>query len=121
MSADAYFLVEEIGGCIVITPQSSVGSFEERRVRDELTSLQQKLDDSGTYRVIVDLNRMSYFGSAVLEWMVAVWKQVKQHHGRMSLCNVSETGAEILQSVKFETLWPFYETREQALQRTAER
>lgn len=119
MTAGTYFLVEECGECFVITLQSNLGSLEVERVRDELAVVHDVLRQSRKYHVVIDLSQMAYFGSTVLEWMLAVWKQVKEHDGRMALCNVSDTGLEILHSARFETLWPIYPTRADAVEQTA--
>jgi hypothetical protein len=47
--------------------------------------------------------------------MAALWKRVRGGGGKMAVCNVSETGREILQVTKFDTLWPIGPSRQEAL------
>ena len=65
---------------------------------------------------IIDLGTLDYFGTIMLELLLVLWKRVSAKGGKFALCNVSPIGLEILQTVKFDTLWPIVSDREQALE-----
>jgi anti-anti-sigma factor len=69
--------------------------------------------------VVIDLTHVPYFrsNSNLLRALVSIWKHLKASGRTMALCNVSEIGHTILEATQFNTLWPVYSTRNEALER----
>jgi anti-anti-sigma factor len=115
MSTPKVFEATNNGSTLIIMPLGSVGSLAGESVNFELEALVKRLGESGLKHVIFDFQKVSYFGSSMLGAMHAVWKHVSAAEGKMALCNVSDVEREVLEVSKFDTLWPVYATREQAL------
>jgi len=82
----------------------------------ELTGLLEQFEQSDLRNAVIDLEKSSYFGTSMLQAMTAVWKRVRARGGKMALCNLSDTGHEILHVTRFDTLWPICSSRSEALQ-----
>jgi len=109
------FSVEQHDDVLVVIPMEDAGSLIDRQIRQEW---EQILADSEepVARIVLDLKKMHYFGSVMLEWMISVWRHVQQHKGAFAACNASTVGGEILKIAKFDSLWPIFNTREEAIE-----
>jgi anti-anti-sigma factor len=101
--------------CLWITPLDNSVDFRQPEALPELKELQDKIKDERFNRIVVDLSALPHFGSVVLEWLVSLWKQIRKRNGNLVLFAPSEVGREVLAVVKFDTIWPIAETREEAL------
>jgi HptB-dependent secretion and biofilm anti anti-sigma factor len=106
MAGGKLFQVERQGDVLIVAPQESISTLESRRARVELTGLATPLREGQSRHVLVDLERAPYFGTCMLELMHMLWRHTRASGGQMVLCNVSETGREILGIAKLDTLWP---------------
>jgi anti-anti-sigma factor len=66
-------------------------------------------------KILVDMGRLRYCGSALLGIMLRVWKSVSARSGVLSFCNVNPEVTEILKQTRLDTLWTVYPTREAAI------
>jgi len=120
MSHPTIFETEIQDATLIVAPRGDVSTLAGEDVHSELLGLLDQLELAKITHVIVDLKRASFFGSSMLGAMNALWGRVRPAGGNIALCNVSETGLEILQVSKFDTLWPICATREEALKKVLE-
>ena len=116
MSIPKYFTVEQADDTVIFCAIGSIGGLVEDAARHEWDALLRQVDDANAKHAVIDLGALDYFGSIMLELLVVLWKRVHAHGGKLALCNVSPVGLEILQTAKFDTLWPIVPDREQALE-----
>lgn len=119
MSLPKFFEAATDGSTLIVSSLGSLGSLAGEEIAYELTDLLEQFDKPELTRVVIDLQKASYFGTSMLQVMTALWKRVRAKGGRLALCNVSETGLEILHVTRFDTLWPICGSREEALQEVA--
>ncbi|MFH1922297.1 MAG: STAS domain-containing protein [Planctomycetota bacterium] len=117
MSHPTIFETEIQDATLIVAPRGDVSTLAGEDVHAELLGLLDQLQLAEVKYVVIDLKRAAYFGSSMLGAMNALWGRVRPAGGNMALCNVSETGLEILQVSKFDTLWPIFATREEALKK----
>jgi anti-anti-sigma factor len=110
-----FFIIDKDGETLIVSPVRELGSFSEDEVRNEWDKLLDYLDHSQTTRVVLDLSKLTYFGSTMLEMMVVLWKRLSGKQGKLAICSVSTVGREILHIAKFDTIWPICDTRQEAL------
>ena len=58
---------------------------------------------------------LPYFGSTLLEWIIATWKRMRENHGALVLFGPTSIGMDVLKVVRFDALVPIADTREDAL------
>ena len=97
------------------SPLESVKSFADEEVRNEWGELISLIESAHAKNLILDLGRLSFFGSTMLEWIVVLGKKVREQQGAMIICNCRPATLEVLHIAKFDTLWPIVETREDAI------
>lgn len=120
MSQSSIFETEILNGTIIVAPRGDVSTLAGEDVHAELPGLLDQLQQSEIRHVVFDLKRAGYFGSILLGAMSAMWGRIRARGGKMALCNVSDTGQEILHVSKFDTLWPVCSSREEALEKVRE-
>jgi len=103
------------GPVAVVTPSRNISSLGEEGVEQQWNELREKLLLGGATRVVIDFGRIEYFGSSMLEWMLALWKPLKALDGKMAICSVSNVGQEILKAAQLDQIWPLYAKREDAV------
>ena len=115
MTSPKYFRVEPSNDALIIAAVANIHNLVEDEVRGECDSLLQLLEKNHAKHAIIDLEKLDYFGSIMLELMVVVWKEVNKAGGKFAVCNVSKVGMEILKTARFDTIWPILESREAAI------
>lgn len=110
-----FFAIETVEVGAVISPLETVHDFADEEVRNEWDELMQAIDDAGAKNLILDLSRLSFFGSTMLEWIILLGKRVKANEGRMAICNAAPRTLEVLQIARFDTMWPIFPNREEAI------
>ena len=120
MRLTKFFQLDEQDQAAVISPLESVKSFADEDVRNEWGELIDLIETAHAKNLILDLGRLSFFGSTMLEWIVVLGKKVREQQGKMVICNCRPATLEVLHIAKFDTLWPIVETREDALAKLTE-
>ncbi len=115
MKTPKYFRIEPSGDALIFSAVVNIDGLMEDEVREECDALLQQVAQNKAKHAIVDLGALDYFGSILLELMVVVWKNVSPQGGKLVVCNVSQVGREILQTAKFDSIWPIVASREDAL------
>jgi anti-anti-sigma factor len=105
---------------LIVAPRGDVSTLAGEDVHAELPRLLDQLQRPEIKHIVFDLKKASYFGSILLGAMSAMWGRVRAREGKMAVCNVSDTGKEILHVSKFDTLWPVCDSREEALEKVVE-
>ena len=116
MSKPKYFTVEQADDAVIFSAVGSIGGLVEDAARTEWDALLKQLEEANATHVVIDLGVLDYFGSIMLELLVVLWKRVSAKGGKLALCNVSPVGLEILQTAKFDTLWPIVADRDAAIE-----
>lgn len=115
MPVPAIFHVETSGRTIVVVPQQNIGSLADEQVQPELQAILQQLAQPDLANLVIDFEKVDYFGSSMLEAMLKLWKTVDAAGGKTAICNLSRVGLEVLQIGRFDTLWTILPSREEAL------
>ena len=116
MTSTKHVVTEIVDGTLIVSLRSELGSLtDEGRDEEFDRTVAQVVDNPEVRNVLLDLTNASYFGSEVLEWMVVLWKRVKEKGGSMALCHVATSAREILTIARFDTIWPIHDNREDGL------
>jgi anti-anti-sigma factor len=110
------FQIERVGGTMIVSPQRSVTSLSDDDVKAELAVLLEVLDSGEVQGIVFDFGRIEYCGSSMLEAMRRLWKSLPKGKGKLVVCGVNSVLRDILHVTRFDTLWPIYNTRDEALQ-----
>lgn len=109
------FQIEREGATMIIAPQRSVTSLSDEDVKKELAGLFEALDSGEIKNIVFDFGQIEYCGSSMLEAMRRLWKSVPHDGGKLVVCQANNVLLDILHVTRFDTLWPIYPTREDAL------
>lgn len=115
MDAPTLFQVTRHDDTLIVVPQRNVSSLAPESLQAEIDALLAQLDEPGLQHVVLDFGKIAYFGSAMLEAMQELGRRVRRNSGKLASCNVSVVGREVLQVVRFDAMWPVYNTCEDAL------
>ena len=119
MANASYFPVHLQGNVLVVMPTGPISNLSGQEVQIEWERVLDHVHRGECRHVLIDMKEVTFFGSVFLGALNAMWKQGRQHGGRMALCNLSPLATEILHAARFDTLWEIYPTREDALKALA--
>jgi len=95
----------------VIDVQGEVDMFTAPKLRERLV----ETVDQGHYKVIVNLQGVSFMDSTGLGTLVGGLKRVKEHDGTLGLVCSSRPVLRVLSITGLNNVFPIHETVEQAL------
>jgi anti-anti-sigma factor len=119
MPSQRIFAVHLENAALIVTPLGPISNLAGQEVQPEWERVMAFVQQGDCRNVLVDMEKVSFFGSVLLGALNAMWKQVRQRDGRLALCNLSDLGKEIMHAAKFDTLWEIYPTRDEALKALA--
>jgi anti-anti-sigma factor len=99
-------LVAEFWDCLRLDPTP---------VQELRATYEAHLKKPGRPEVVVDLSGVGFAGSAALGNFVALHRLARQRGGKLVLCNVDPTVAEVLRASKLDILFEFAGSRADAL------
>ena len=105
----------QVDDTLVVAPKGDIGSLDEARVGEECDQLLVRLSRQNAKHVLLDLDKVTYFGSKLLEWLIRVRRKLKESAGRLGICSPSATGLKVLKTAKFDSLLPIYSTLDEGL------
>ncbi len=111
-----FLTVERRGPTLIVSVLRNVGCFSHEEFHDEWNELLAKFDDPSIQNVILDFQRVAYFGSIVLEMALHLGRRLESRSGRVVLCNLSAFGSEIMHAARFDRLWPIVDNLDRALE-----
>jgi anti-anti-sigma factor len=100
---------------IIVVPTADLQELDYQRIEQGAGEILHLLNGAGVKNVVMDFHKTDYYGSTALGFFLKLWKRVKQQHGRMVFCNVSEHESEILRITNLDHLWPICRSRGEAL------
>lgn len=119
MASPRIFAVHLENATLIVTPTGPISNLAGQEVQPEWEKVMAFVLQGECSNVLVDMEKVSFFGSVLLGALNAMWKQVRKRDGRLALCNLSGLGSEIIHAAKFDTLWEIYATREEGLKALA--
>jgi anti-anti-sigma factor len=115
MFSPPLFELEDQDGVLIVVPLGSASTLGGEDVQRELAELFGRIERSRLRHAVIDFSRLNYFNSSMLGILHAIWKRVRTAQGRMAICQLSDVCREILKITRFDTVWPIYATRSDAL------
>ena len=111
---DRVFLVEFEDGILTVVPLGDFESFRWPEMEAASKAIFESIQRDPGAKILVDMGRLRYCGSALFGIILRVWKSVSPRSGVLAFCNVNPDVAEILRQTRLDTLWTIYPSREAA-------
>ncbi|HCO26026.1 STAS domain-containing protein [Gimesia maris] len=109
------FEVEVSAPNLVVIPQGSTLQFLYSNVQTESNKVLRLFDAPEIKNVIIDLSKVDYLDSIIIGSIIRLLQRARQTGGQAVFCNACENMQNILKCIKVGSLWPLYETREDAV------
>ncbi len=110
------FDVERTKETLIVTALTNLRELDYPAIEAAARDVLRLLDNGTIKNVVLDFRQTDYYGSTALGFFVKLWKRVRERHGRMAFCGVSDHEREILRVTNLDGLWPLCASREQALE-----
>ena len=114
------FTAEIRGSTMIVAPDGPVSNFAGHELQSDVAEILNLIQDDRVRDVVIDMQKVDFFGSVLLGAMNSIWKQIRPRQGRLLLCSLSDVGREVVHVAKFDTLWPVFASREAALESLAD-
>jgi anti-anti-sigma factor len=69
----------------------------------------------GCKHLVVNLEKMDYFGSEFIGALVSMLREVKNRGNKAAFCAANAQMLQVLQNMSLFKLWPHHATREEAV------
>jgi stage II sporulation protein AA (anti-sigma F factor antagonist) len=109
------FETERVDETMVVTPLVELGELNLQRMEEGTKTVLKLLENPAVVNVVMDFHKIDYYGSSALAFFIRLWNRVRNHKGRMALCNLSDHGREILRTSRLDQFWPVYPSKEEAI------
>jgi anti-anti-sigma factor len=109
------FNIERHGEIAVVIPSPEVESMHEVLIEQAAKMVVNSLKEDPPAGIVVDLSKVSYFGSVFLSFLLRCHTLAKKHGSEIVLAGASERTRELLHLTSLDTLWAIYNTRAEAL------
>ncbi|WP_197444171.1 FHA domain-containing protein [Maioricimonas rarisocia] len=106
------FRIEIEGDTVVVTPRGDTQQFMYRDIQLEANRVKDVLTTYRYRNLIVDFGRVDLVGTIIIESLTGFCRSVK---GRAVMCAASEPMKDSLQSMNLTSIWPLYESRDEAI------
>ncbi|HEX4589828.1 MAG TPA: STAS domain-containing protein, partial [Gemmataceae bacterium] len=110
------FQIERRGDIAVVTPSPAIEQMPENLVEQAAQMCLAPLREGPPNGLIVDLSRVSYFGSVFISFLLRCHLLVKKQGAELVLAGVSDRVRELLRLTSLDTLWALYATKTEALE-----
>lgn len=112
------FQIEQIGDTVVVTPQGQGPGFRYQDLHVEANAVRGHLLKSGRCNLIMDLAAMDYCGSEFIGSLISMLREVRNRGGKAMFCRANANMHKVLDNMSLFRLWPYFATREAALEST---
>jgi anti-sigma B factor antagonist len=109
------FQVQRHGEIAVVIPSPEVESMHEVLIEQAAKMVVNSLKEDPPAGIVIDLSKVSYFGSVFLSFLLRCHTLAKKHGSEIVLAGCSERTRELLHLTSLDTLWALYNTRAEAL------
>ncbi|HXY35045.1 MAG TPA: FHA domain-containing protein [Planctomycetaceae bacterium] len=110
------FQIEPVAKTLVVIPIADHCGFRYQQLHIEANNLQRKFETRAFEHLVMDLERLSYFGTELIGVIIRLARAVTNFGGRAALCAPSPRMLEVLESMKLTKLWPIFPNRAEAIQ-----
>lgn len=109
------FTIERHGDVHVVSPSVVLEHMDSALVADAAALMLEPLLRADSPQVVIDLAELPAFGTPFLAMLIRCWKRISERGGTMVIAGVSPDVRQLLKITRFDTLWPIYEVRADAI------
>lgn len=109
------FRIERHGDIAVIIPSPEVESMPEALIQQAAQMVLAPLKQDPPAGLVIDLSKVSYFGSVFISFLLRCHMLVKKHGSEVVLAGATDRVRELLHLTALDTLWAIYGTRQEAI------
>ncbi len=113
--AEDTFEIKRYGDIAIIIPSSEIEGLPSNLIEPAAQMVLAPLRENPPTHLVVDLSKVSYFGSEFISFLLRCHLLVKRRDSELVLAGVSERIRELLRMMNLDTLWAIYEDRAEAI------
>ena len=113
---DSAFLTEHRDSTLIVCPLGVSLRFRYREIHIQSNHLFRLLDDKEVNNVLIDLRNVDTMDKVILNAILRLLTKAKNDDGHVGFCQGNEKILQVLQQIKVGPVWPYYATRDEALQ-----
>ncbi len=115
MDESEIFTIEQDGVTLIVALPKTEITFADDQINAGVHGILELLRKDSLSNLVVDFGQSPYFGSIVLGAVLTLQNAIHEKKGRFAICNLSTVGQEIIRISRFDSVWPIFETRQEAL------
>lgn len=111
------FAIDAGQSVVTVWPLRDIAGFESGAVSHEIDAIDQHLRSPDIRALIIDLERLPFFGSMMLTALIRVSRRAKQAARPMAIINANANQRDLFRISHLDEVWPVFATRDEALAR----
>lgn len=113
------FRVQQVSETLIVSPQGQGSGFRYQDLHVESNVVRNHLLKTPKCNLIVDLGEMDYCGSEFIGSLVSMLRETRNRGGTALFCAANPHIHKVLENMSLFKLWPYFATRDEALQAAA--
>lgn len=109
------FGLEKIEDAVIVIPIGEGSAFRYQDLQAEANTIRMMFGRGQAKHLVIDLHKMDYFGSEFIGALVSMAREVKNRGGKATMCSATPQMLEVLKNMSLFKLWPYFETRDEAV------
>lgn len=120
------FEFEEVGNVLIVVPTGSLMEFRDADIRNAYNDTYRMLDADGVQHLLIDFQRLDYFGSTFVGMLIRLAKKARSGGGEAVLCHLSDNMKQmmktlmLLENTQTDFFWVPFDDRTAALKSLTE-
>jgi anti-anti-sigma factor len=114
--SDDALTIEKHGDVLVVIASHNLERMPAGFAEGAAALILEPLRQAETPLLLIDLADVRSFGSPFLAMIIRCWRTVSERGGNLALSGVSAGVRNLLTLTRFDTLWPIYATRREAME-----
>lgn len=110
------FQLDQVGETVIVTPDGEGSAFRYQDLHLEVNAIRAHMMKPGQRNLVVDLNKMDYFGSEFIGALVSMLRETKMRRGLACFCSARPQMVQVLSNMALFKLWPHFDSREAAVE-----
>ncbi|MHC4877839.1 MAG: STAS domain-containing protein [Planctomycetota bacterium] len=115
MTKAKVFSVEIVEHVVVVTPNGDASAFRYQDIHTATNTLVDSIARQKVQRMVVDFGEVDVVGSIMISSIIKLARSIARQQGTAVFCNSSETMQNVISTMNLTKLWPYYESRDEAV------
>lgn len=114
-AATGVFTIQSLDDVLIVSPLGDSHGFRYTDIHRETNSITDRLRREKVKNLVIDFSEVEIVGSVMISSIIKIARQHGTKQGNAAFCGASPAMRDVLQNMNLTKLWPYVDSREDAL------